>query len=159
MCVLDFMSCYSAASFPFSFFLNWPSMQQPAQISIRLMYILHRKFFHIDESVLFNAKWNVCFFHQCLEMHSIRRSRTRRVEMTAVAPLSDNDADMLPKEVVLPEKMTELRTLEREDTKPPARSRVLRRFPILALYGTACFSLAFISPYIPHLVSVQPLPL
>ncbi|XP_050025806.1 MFS-type transporter SLC18B1-like isoform X2 [Dermacentor andersoni] len=84
-------------------------------------------------------------------MHSIRRSRTRRVEMTAVAPLSDNDADMLPKEVVLPEKMTELRTLEREDTKPPARSRVLRRFPILALYGTACFSLAFISPYIPHL--------
>ncbi|KAH7938080.1 hypothetical protein HPB49_019686 [Dermacentor silvarum] len=86
-------------------------------------------------------------------MRSLQRSRARRVEMTAVAPLSENDAGTVPKEVVLPEKMTELRTLEREDTKPPARSRALRRFPILALYGTACFSLAFISPYIPHLAA------
>ncbi|XP_075553176.1 MFS-type transporter SLC18B1-like isoform X2 [Dermacentor variabilis] len=86
-------------------------------------------------------------------MHSIQRSRTRTVEMTAVAPLSENDADTMPEEVVLSEKITELRTQEREDTKPPARSRVLRRFPILALYGTACFSLAFISPYIPHLAA------
>ncbi|XP_049273246.1 uncharacterized protein LOC119395535 [Rhipicephalus sanguineus] len=88
-------------------------------------------------------------------MRSLRRSRSRTIETTAVNPLSANDEDSiaLPKESVLPDKMTELRTLEREHTKPPAHSRALRMFPILAVYGTACFSLALISPYIPHLAA------
>ncbi|XP_037280699.2 uncharacterized protein LOC119174023 isoform X3 [Rhipicephalus microplus] len=93
-------------------------------------------------------------------MRSLHRSRSRRVETTAVNPLSVNDAESItekeiarPKELILFDKMTELRALEREYTKPPARSRALRMFPILAVYGSACFSLALISPYIPHLAA------
>lgn len=76
--------------------------------------------------------------------------------MTAMNPhrVTDDENVTLPKELVLPEKMTEQATLEREYIKPPARSRALRRFPVLAVYGAACFSLALISPYIPHLVRI-----
>ncbi|KAH6928523.1 hypothetical protein HPB50_016860 [Hyalomma asiaticum] len=77
--------------------------------------------------------------------------------MTAMNPhsVTDDESVTLPKELVLPEKMTEQATLEREYIKPPARSRALRRFPVLAVYGAACFSLALISPYIPHLSSME----
>ncbi|KAK8773036.1 hypothetical protein V5799_012437 [Amblyomma americanum] len=88
-------------------------------------------------------------------MRSLKRSRSGGVETVAVAPLGERDANTVQEEVVLSEKDRELSTLEREETKPPTRTRALRRFPLLCLYGIACFSLALISPYIPHLSAME----
>lgn len=75
------------------------------------------------------------------------------METTAVASLSENDGNAAQDNSSVGPFTEELGTLEREEpTKLTARNRALKKLPLLVLYGIACFSLAFVAPYIPHLV-------
>ncbi|XP_077540642.1 uncharacterized protein LOC144152936 isoform X2 [Haemaphysalis longicornis] len=87
-------------------------------------------------------------------MRGLRRSRGRTVETTAVASLSENDGNAAQDDPPIRTNTEELGALEREEpTKLTTRNRALKKLPLLVLYGIACFSLAFVAPYIPHLAA------